>query len=479
MSLKIQNIRFNKDEYTYPHDTNGAIKFEVISEKECIIKSITCSLKQSFYSDRKLDADVRNVKIELLGEQIAFKSWIVQVFHFHFPIQTPDLIGQWAGLINIIKIQIDQDWSIDDISMIAYPNITMQYPDMSQVSPSIKLYYQILNDRKLNLGMVTSSMSSQKEAQEEYMEILANKKYPSTALEIDKIPTWKAEDFINPFFIGNDKVYRPIHEQIKKKSLRYRIWTSLFSLLPKTITPRNIFIMVISSLAGILTVAIILTIVEKSVYGEEFMMWFKVLLTIAIVNIIYFITEKDKLPIYQIQFHKKENFPWKIGVFQKYIKDFQVESYGYETDYDCRILYETYIQSWYETAKWRTVFQDALISSFPLAEISWNGKFKFSSLQDNPQLWALCESLYIPSTVIGKSGVFHRIKVVFISSYLPDFIEIMELETPKAKNPIKELRFLLIFTLIFITVIYNSNVIFHTITAIIEWFFLPMITKIQ
>lgn len=73
--------------------------------------------------------------------------------------------------------------------MIAYPNITMQYPDMSQVSPSIKLYYQILNDRKLNLGMVTSSMSSQKEAQEEYMEILANKKYPSTALEIDKIPT--------------------------------------------------------------------------------------------------------------------------------------------------------------------------------------------------------------------------------------------------------------------------------------------------
>ena len=64
----------------------------------------------------------------------------------------------------------------------------MQYPDMSQVSPNIELYYQILNEKKPDLGIVTSSMLSQKEAQEEYMEILAYKKYPSVTSETDKIP---------------------------------------------------------------------------------------------------------------------------------------------------------------------------------------------------------------------------------------------------------------------------------------------------
>ena len=74
MPLNIQNIRFDKDEYVYPRDKGGTIKFEVISEKECVIKSITCSMKQSFYTNRRLDADTQDIKIDLLGEQIAFKS---------------------------------------------------------------------------------------------------------------------------------------------------------------------------------------------------------------------------------------------------------------------------------------------------------------------------------------------------------------------------------------------------------------------
>lgn len=451
MPLNIQNIRFDKDEYVYPRDKGGTIKFEVISEKECVIKSITCSMKQSFYTNRRLDADTQDIKIDLLGEQIAFKSWISQCFHFNFPIQAPNLIGEWAGLINVVKIQINQSWSINDISTTVYPNIVMQYPDMSQVSPNIELYYQILNEKKPDLGIVTSSMLSQKEAQEEYMEILAYKKYPSVTSETDKIPIWKAEDFINPFFIGNDKVYKPIHEKIKESSLRYRIWTWLFFLLPKKIKPKSVFIMIISSLMGLFVFSALLVIVERSIYGEELLLWCKILLTIIIWNVIYFITEKNKLPIYKIQFHKKEDFLWKITGFQKYIKDFQVDSYGYSMDYNCRILYETYVQSWYRIKSTR--FQDALVSSFPLAEMSWNGKFEFSSLQNNPQLWTLCDSLYIPNIVVGESWVFHRIKIIFISSYLPNFIETIELERPKTSHSLKQLRWMLISILIFLIVI--------------------------
>ncbi len=123
MSLVIENIKLDKEEYYYWIDNSIVLSFEVKSIKSNKINSINCSYWCNFYWD---GYKVKNYEEKIiLEEEKNFNDWEIKYYTINIPIKLPNFKKDDFKSENYIRIFVDKKLSLSDVKELVNPKIIL------------------------------------------------------------------------------------------------------------------------------------------------------------------------------------------------------------------------------------------------------------------------------------------------------------------------------------------------------------------